>query len=358
MEGRMVHARNVIAEREIPYRPRFTTLTGRITASVLLQQMIYYWDISKQRPFYKFRAPCTHDRYVENDSWLECLCFSPAEFDTALKTIGTKITKGVSRTEALKGKEVCNLILYWTDSNRMTWYELNVPLLDKLLDSLYSDANSGKCKYRDVQESHTSIELENPELHSSQIPEITQKIPPPNQAEQPPVKANVSRLLRSTITQGEDDSIQLSALAEYIGQQLNSPVPAGGCNKLAIGYTEQLSGGRQIKHPSPDQLWLEHPRFPEWVDLRIQYIKGKGGSNAARRSKAVNAICQYKGGQFAWLEWLAAQPALPHFRSPEEAAMREEMPTEIPMSVIPGFRAPLAQEQLRQELERQRREGG
>ena len=190
----------------------------------------------------------------------------------------------------------------------------------------------------------------------------SKKVPPPNQAEQPPVKANVSRLLRSTITQGEDDSIQLSALAEYIGQQLNSPVPAGGCNKLAIGYTEQLSGGRQVKHPSPDQLWLEHPLFPEWVDMRIRFVKGKGGSNAAQRSKAVNAICQYKGSQHAWLEWLATQAVTPRFRSPEEveAEMRRKEPGVVAdvSYMPPGFRAPLAQEQLRQELERQRREGG
>ena len=304
MEGPQVHASNVIKEREIPYRPRFTKLTGKVTAAVLLQQMIYYWDISKGRPFYKFRAPCKHDRYVEDDSWIECLGFSPAEFDTALRTIGTKITKGDSRTDALGGGEVCNLVLYWTDSNRMTWYELNMPLLNRMLNDLYSEANSRKCNYQDDTESESSIELQNQELHSSQRPHITHIPPPKKQEAAPPTaKANIHRLLQATKTQGEDETPK-SALAEYIGQKID-PVPPGQRNDLARPYTEHLPGGKKLKHPSPDELWLKHPLFPDWVEERIKWAVGKGGSNAAQRKRAVSAVCKYKGNEWAWLEWLA-----------------------------------------------------
>jgi len=307
--GSNITPSKIIAERQIPYRPRYTELTGRVTASILLQQMIYYWyNCSGEKPFYKFRAPCEHDRYVEDDSWTECLGFSPAEFDTALKTIGTKITKGDSITETLEKKDITSLVIYWTDSNRMTWYKLNTPLLDELLNGLYQ-ANSRKCNYHEDEDSATSIELQNPELHSSQIPQITHNIPPPAEAEEPrPVKADVNKLLKSTMTKGEDETDR-SPLAEYIGQQLNSPVPQGKCADLARGYTEHLAGGKTLKHPSPDELWLTHPKFPEWVDMRIAYFKGQGGSNAAKRNKVVNAICQYRGNRFAWLEWVAEQAA-------------------------------------------------
>ena len=140
------------------------------------------------------------------------------------------------------------------------------------------------------------------------IKESTNKLPPSTKAEpQRPVKADVGKLLKSTMTKGENE-IDRSPLAEYIGQQLNSPVPQGKCNNLAMGYTEHLPGGKTLKHPSPDELWTTHPKFPEWVDMRIAYFKGQGGSNAAKRNKAINAICQYKGNKFAWLEWVAEQP--------------------------------------------------
>lgn len=139
--------------RAIPYRPEYTYITGRVTASILLQQIRYWWFCHDRRPFYKFRGPCEHDLYKAEDSWTEELVFSPAEFDTALKTIGTKITKGVSKTETLKAYKVESLVIYWTDSNRVTWYQLNEPLFFALLHLAYNRpellGKSGKCNYLD-----------------------------------------------------------------------------------------------------------------------------------------------------------------------------------------------------------------
>lgn len=133
-------------------------------------------------------------------------------------------------------------------------------------------------------------------------------IPPPEKTEagQPPTpKANIHRLLQATKTQGEDETPK-SALAEYIGQKIN-PVPSGQRNDLARPYTEHLPGGEKRKHPSPDELWVSHPRFPDWVEERIKWAVGKGGSAAAQRKRAVNAVCKYKGNEWAWLDWLASQ---------------------------------------------------
>ena len=128
---------------------------------------------------------------------------------------------------------------------------------------------------------------------------------PPSKPKAEPSKKSISAVLRGTLTKS-DDEIERSPLAEYIGQQFGSTVPPGQCNKLALGYTEQLPGGKKRKHPSPDELWVSHPLYPQWVEERIAYIKGKPtGSNHAQRGKAVNAVCQYKGNHYAWLEWLA-----------------------------------------------------
>ncbi|RKY07993.1 MAG: hypothetical protein DRP56_04845, partial [Planctomycetota bacterium] len=109
----------------IPYRPQYTAIAGgRPASAILLQQISYWWSISKCKPFYKFKAPCSHDAYKEGDSWCEELGFSTGVFDTAIRHIGKKITKGVSKTEARK----THLVIYWIDRNRVTWYQLNEEL--------------------------------------------------------------------------------------------------------------------------------------------------------------------------------------------------------------------------------------
>jgi hypothetical protein len=66
------------------------------------------------------------------DSWIEELGFSGDEFDAALKRIGTKIMAGTSKAEAMQKTDATGLVLYWTDSNRVTWYSVNVELLGNL----------------------------------------------------------------------------------------------------------------------------------------------------------------------------------------------------------------------------------
>lgn len=125
----------------IPYRKRFNKITGNPKASILLQQMIYWAKILRWRKFYKFIEPCTHILYKPGDSWTEQLGFSVSEFQTALKRISTKITTGVKKSEILKREDAKSLIIYWTDSSRTTWYQINLPLLDKLLKNAYLEDN-------------------------------------------------------------------------------------------------------------------------------------------------------------------------------------------------------------------------
>jgi hypothetical protein len=137
---------NLLAEdkRLVTYRPRLNEVTGSVTATVLLQQIIFHADNKGNRPFYKFRAPCGHRLYKEGDSWTEELGFSPAEFDTARSKIATRVKKGDSKTEALKGETANHLIIYWTDASRVTWYMLNVDLLNRILEKLYADSGNMK----------------------------------------------------------------------------------------------------------------------------------------------------------------------------------------------------------------------
>jgi len=121
-------------QRMILYRPEWRTFTGSVTATILLQQILFRWDKNDRKPFYKFKEPCGHDLYRPGDSWTEELGFSRKEFDSALKKIGTKRTK---KTEG----PTTSIVEYWTDINRITYYNINPGVLQDELDKLYAVSN-------------------------------------------------------------------------------------------------------------------------------------------------------------------------------------------------------------------------
>jgi hypothetical protein len=118
------------------YRPELNKITGSMEATILLQQIIY-WSLKKNcEPFYKFKQKCTHEFYKNGDSWFEELGFSRRQFDNALNAIGFK--KGTPPKEQVAQTEEEALIVYWTDSQRLTWYSVNFKILEKKLVELYS----------------------------------------------------------------------------------------------------------------------------------------------------------------------------------------------------------------------------
>ena len=138
------------------YRPRLSRMVGT-TSAILLQQMYYRYN---GKPFYKLKAPCSSRLYTVGDSWCEELGFLSGEFDTALRRISTKCTKGKNKTELLDKcpdipqpistetkkqymKRLADvlkyLIIFWTDSDHVTWYSLNRDLFAKLLIAIYID---------------------------------------------------------------------------------------------------------------------------------------------------------------------------------------------------------------------------
>ena len=125
-------------QRMILYRPEWRTFTGSVTATILLQQILYRWDKNGRKPFYKFKEPCGHDLYRPGDSWTEELGFSKKEFDSALKRIGTKITQK-------EPGPTTSMVEYWTDINRVTFYNINPEILQAEINKLYigSGAPSG-----------------------------------------------------------------------------------------------------------------------------------------------------------------------------------------------------------------------
>lgn len=117
----------------ITYRPKLNQLTGSVTATILLQQILYRWKNNGFEPFYKFKEPCKHRLYKPDDSWREELGFTRREVDTALSKIGQKLSKGAK-------KDPSAFVYYWTDMSRLTHYTINETALTSALEQLYDCA--------------------------------------------------------------------------------------------------------------------------------------------------------------------------------------------------------------------------
>lgn len=137
----------------ITYRKNLNKITGSVLSTILLQQIIFRANQKDGKPFYKFKEPCSNELYKQGDSWTEELGFTKYEFDTALKRIATKSTKGAKKKDLMipdfnKPVYADKLIIYWTDSNRLTWYWLNSDLLDKWLLSIYLENGQSNFIYK------------------------------------------------------------------------------------------------------------------------------------------------------------------------------------------------------------------
>lgn len=111
---------NVIRQDQniVIYRPEFRQIAGSVTASILLQQIIY--RCGDKGEFYKFKEPCKHKLSRGGDSWCEELEFSSEEFDTTLKKISTKVNKDSDLSN------ITTPVYYWTTIDRVTYYALNL----------------------------------------------------------------------------------------------------------------------------------------------------------------------------------------------------------------------------------------
>jgi len=112
---------NIIAQDNsiIPYRKELNKITGCVTASILLSQLLY-WCKKSGGEFYKFKEPCKHEKYTEGDSWCEELGFTRKQFDTAFMKL-----------------ETAGFAMKRTTMDRVSFYAVDECTLSKALNSLY-----------------------------------------------------------------------------------------------------------------------------------------------------------------------------------------------------------------------------
>lgn len=164
-------------KRLILYRPEWRAFTGSVLSTILLQQILYWWDKMGRKPFYKFKEPCGNKLYTEGDSWIEELGFSRTEFDTALKKIGVKIS-----AKNPLDPDSTFFVKYWTDINRVTYYTINAEVLEEALTGIYVNQESyftqGSNPALDINQESCFTKLGNPDLQ-----------PPPDIIDVSPIKS-------------------------------------------------------------------------------------------------------------------------------------------------------------------------
>ena len=143
---------NIIAgdNRSIPYRKELNNLTGSVTASILLCQLIYWSERNDFKPFYKYKEPPNRlefesdEEYLKRvnpyrigDSWCEELGFTKKIFDNALKRIAHHKNKAIPQKD-IEEYPVKSFIQFWTDRNRVTYYQIvELEKLNELIKNLY-----------------------------------------------------------------------------------------------------------------------------------------------------------------------------------------------------------------------------
>jgi len=135
-------------KKVIPYRRELRPLLGSVNATILFQEAVYLHGLKNKddemRPFYMFKQPPNkHPLYSPGQSWVELLGFSPREFDTAIKKIGTKISIRKDDLREVLDHSILNtdpsgLLIYWTTADRITYYLLNVPLAELVVEFSYN----------------------------------------------------------------------------------------------------------------------------------------------------------------------------------------------------------------------------
>ena len=120
--------RTILAEDKtlITFRPSLRRVLGSVKSVILFQQILY-WYTHTGGKFYKFTSPCTHKLYKEGDSFSEETSLSAKEIRGALESFAFKCGK---KNKDLYGDSYeetrdAAMVLYYTDSNRVTWYKLN-----------------------------------------------------------------------------------------------------------------------------------------------------------------------------------------------------------------------------------------
>lgn len=167
-------------DRGLRYLPRLNPYTGSVNATIFLLRSVHWWNYVGRRPFWKFFGPCSHALYRAGDSWQEDLGFTRAETESALEKVGSKVKQGTSRAEILEIGGIRSTLIYWTERDHRTYFEVNeIQLWQVVIQAyLYSEIEhqlsnaTFKQQSSDAENQQSTSNAENQQQISSQGNEL------------------------------------------------------------------------------------------------------------------------------------------------------------------------------------------
>ena len=237
----------------ITYRKQLNKITGGVTATILLQQLIYHASKKKYQPFYKFIEPCNNQLYRTGDSWVEELGFTKYEFRSAYKKL-----------------EELGIVTKNTNMNRVTFYEINRSYLGKLIMSTYEKSVTIK-----------NVPLNNTDNDVSSISKDCQLTYVEN------TNLDNSKIKRQRLLEeDEEETINLNKLDDYINNMTqNGKTIKGSFEAYRAGVLDALTdknNDRHVKTLRSYKGYLERNNKPlpmealaEVVEIDIKKFKEK-----------------------------------------------------------------------------------
>lgn len=122
--------------RKICYYPELTSVTGSITAALMLAQLEFWFNRMEGKTFYKFLEPCHHELYKTGSSWQEELGMSALEIRSAFKRIGVMYKSKRSFEESNDRFQGKLYAAYYDRIRRTTHYFRNTEKVDLLFKEI------------------------------------------------------------------------------------------------------------------------------------------------------------------------------------------------------------------------------
>src|SRR6476661_3051234 len=243
-------------KEKIPYDIQVAQITGSMKSAVLLQQMQYNWGRAGNKPFYKFKAPCSHKLYRLEDSWLEELGMKEYSFENALKSIGTRARTTDEIREFLGKTSMEFCVVYYIDRGNMTWYYLNEKAIAKVLRKaaeLYAQRQARLVQGRE----HIADPLDPNYVDSSEAPTrkvettypITENTRDNNTKEFSYGKGEfeVKEKKKSAYKLGKQTNFQSDGVTLPLDFQITDDI-MGDAQNLGYEHTDVLDEGRRFVH--------------------------------------------------------------------------------------------------------------
>jgi len=262
----------------ILYRKELNEITGSVTATILLQQIIY-WGQKTGGEFYKFIAPCKHEKYKSGDSWVEELGFSRREFSTAYNKL-----------------EELGLVSKKTDITRLTTYFVDMEKIEKSLKSLYLRKQQKRI-YIDDKSAPAKTTKPHLDLYTETTAETTTDIKKPM-----PSSANIDHAAKKPDSK-KWQTEAAKQLIDYLNQKTGRHYRHTASNIRPI--TARLSEG----YAPDDVARVIERKCAEWINdpQMSQYLRPSTLFNATKFNDYVGQIDtplpEKRGGQGNGLAW-------------------------------------------------------